>query len=210
MSHANATRPTLLIRLRDHEDGASWTEFVEIYQPLIRRFARSRGVDETNLSDVSQEVLRSVASAIRKFEYDPEKGTFRSWLITAVRREIWRQSRKAQKQAVLLEHEDALGGGDNDEGVEVWERDYQRQLVAWAISKIQPEFSATSWSAFQKSAIEGGAATDVAVELDSSPGAIYVAKSRVLKRLREKIQSVASETWEMDAMSIDKADKGRS
>ena len=98
MSQDNPTRPTLLLRLRDHEDQASWTEFVEIYGPLIHRFALSRGVSSADVGDVTQEVLRSVARALRKFEYDRDKGTFRGWLFTAVRREIARLADKARKQ----------------------------------------------------------------------------------------------------------------
>ena len=83
--------------------------------------------------------------------------------------------------------------------VELWERDYKWQLMAWAISKIRSEFSDNIWTAFQRTAIEEIPANDAAAELAVSPGSIHVAKSRVLKRLREKIHSVASEMWEMDA-----------
>ena len=98
MSKEYVTRPSLLLRVRDCDDQDSWGEFVEIYQPLILRFALSRGVNSNDAPDITQDVLRNLARAMHRFEYDPNKGTFRSWLFTVIRREIIRASKKIQRQ----------------------------------------------------------------------------------------------------------------
>lgn len=196
----HVTRPTLLLRVRDHSDQQSWMEFVEIYGPLIQRFAISRGVALDTAPDVTQDVLRNVAKAMRSFEYDPEKGTFRSWLFTIIRREIIRTAKKAQRKPGLANEMDpdhVLERLPAEESQD-WDRDYQRRLVQWAMSKIKQEFSEKTWRAFVSTAVQGDSPKEVAAELDLSAGSIYVAKSRILKRLTEKVHSVDEDEWELE------------
>src|SRR5262245_3062933 len=82
------TRPSLLVRLRNADDHAAWSQFVAIYTPLIFGFCRNRGLTETAAGDVSQEVLTAIARAIPRFQYDPERSTFRNWLFTVVRSKL--------------------------------------------------------------------------------------------------------------------------
>ena len=82
------TRPTLLIRLRESDDEHSWAEFVDIYTPMLYRFFVGRGLQDADAADLGQEVMRSVARAIGRFEYDPDKGTFRSWLYQIARNKL--------------------------------------------------------------------------------------------------------------------------
>src|SRR5438046_2590559 len=88
MNEAPATRASLLVRLRDADDGPAWTQFVELYAPLIYGFAKKSGLQDADAADVTQEVLRAVAGAARRLEYDPNRGTFRGWLFTICRREL--------------------------------------------------------------------------------------------------------------------------
>jgi RNA polymerase sigma-70 factor (ECF subfamily) len=83
-----ATRPSLLLRLRDPLDAESWRAFVTLYGPLILRFTRQAGLQDADAADVAQDVLARVARAIRDFTYRPECGRFRDWLGTAVRHRV--------------------------------------------------------------------------------------------------------------------------
>src|SRR5687768_13184788 len=85
MNEAPVTRPTLLLRVRDADDSAAWSQFIDIYTPLIFGFCRKRGLQDADAADLAQEVMRAVSRAIGKFEYQPEQGTFRSWLFTITR-----------------------------------------------------------------------------------------------------------------------------
>jgi hypothetical protein len=75
------TRPSLIARLRDHADRAAWGEFVDLYAPVVFRFARARGLQEADAADLTQEVLRLVATAMPRFDYSPTRGGFRAWLL---------------------------------------------------------------------------------------------------------------------------------
>jgi len=97
------TRPSLLVRIRDAQDMPAWGIFVEVYAPLIHGYLRKRGLQDADAADVTQEVLRRVASAIRRFDYDPQRGGFRGWLFTVVRNQ-WRS---------FLERKAEPGSGDS-------------------------------------------------------------------------------------------------
>lgn len=195
------TRPTLLLRLRDREDQHSWTEFVEIYGPLIHRFALSRGVPHHDAADITQDVLRNVSRAMQRFEYDPKKGSFRSWLFTAVRREIGGAAEKQRRKPGTAGPDDAdayLRQLPDEQDTFDWHGDYQRRLVSWAMAKIKAEFAENTWGAFLALGLEGKSAQEASEALGITVGSAYVAKCRVLKRLTEMIRSVDDEEWEVD------------
>src|SRR5260370_8795393 len=85
MGEAPITRPSLLVRIRDAQDGPAWTQFVEIYAPLVHGFARRHGLQDADAADVTQEVLRAVARAANDLAYDPHRGSFRGGAFTVVR-----------------------------------------------------------------------------------------------------------------------------
>lgn len=80
MSQPPTTRASLILRLRHPDDAAAWEEFVAIYQPLIFRLAKSRGLQDADAFDVAQEVLARVAGAINRWDPDPDRGSFRGWI----------------------------------------------------------------------------------------------------------------------------------
>src|SRR5580700_6478354 len=91
-----ATRASLLVRLRDPRNTAAWTEFVDLYAPLVYGYARKQGLQDADAADLSQEVLSAVAGAVGRLEYDPQRGAFRNWLFTVVRRKLsnWRAAQE--------------------------------------------------------------------------------------------------------------------
>ena len=80
MSSTPETRPSLLIRVRDPADHAAWLEFVEIYRPVILRLAQHKGMQAADADDIAQEVLAAVAKAVERWEHDPKRAKFRTWL----------------------------------------------------------------------------------------------------------------------------------
>ena len=76
MGDAPATRPSLLVRLRNPRDGQAWAQFVDVYAPLVYAFALSQSLQDADAADLTQEVLRAVNAALGRFEYDPERGSF--------------------------------------------------------------------------------------------------------------------------------------
>ncbi len=198
MCLAPETRPSLLVRVRDPADRAAWEEFVEIYRPVILRLARQKDMQAADAEDVAQEVLTSVAKAIERREHDPKRAKFRTWLhrvaanaiLDAVtRRKPDRASGDSAIQAVLDQRE-SPGGPDSD----LLRLEYRREVFRWAAHRIRKEFRADTWSAFWLTAIDGRSIADAAKELAKDTGAIYAARSRIIRRIQEKVAEYEEET----------------
>lgn len=188
------TRASLLVQIRDGANRGAWQEFMQLYGPVVYGFARSRGLQDADAADLMQDVMRSVSAAIGRLDYDRSRGTFRGWLFTITRNKVFSflSARRIRPQAsgdtstnrLLAEQPDA------SDGSEAWEVEYQRRLASLAMERIKHEFQENTWRAFWLAAVEGLAAADVAKQVGISPGAIYVAKSRVLARLKEEVETM--------------------
>jgi RNA polymerase sigma-70 factor (ECF subfamily) len=191
------TRASLLIQIRDGANHTAWQEFVRLYGPVVYGFARKRGLQDADAADLMQEVMRSVSGAIGRLEYDRNQGTFRGWLFTIARNKVFNflSARKIRPQASGDSSTNRLldSKPEPSDGVETWELEYQRRLAALAMDRIKSEFQATTWQAFWLTAVQGVAVSEVAQQVGLSPGAIYVAKSRVLARLKSEVQALQSE-----------------
>lgn len=188
------TRASLLVQLRDGANQGAWHEFVRLYGPLVYGFARKRGLQDADAADLMQDVMRSVSSAIGRLDYDRNRGTFRGWLFTITRNKVFNflSARRAKPQGSgdtatnrLLDTQP-----DPSNGVDDWEVEYQRRLAALAMEQVKPEFQETTWRAFWLTAVEGQSAADAARQTGLSPGAVYVAKSRVLARLKDEVEAL--------------------
>jgi RNA polymerase sigma factor (sigma-70 family) len=188
------TRVSLLVQIRDGSNHAAWQEFVNLYGPVVYGFARKRGLQDADAADLMQDVLRSVSSAIGRLDYDRGQGTFRGWLFTITRNKIFNflSARRIRPQAsgdsstnrLLVEQPDGAAGD------EAWELEYQRRLAALAMERVKGEFQAKTWKAFWLTSVEGASTAEAAKKTGLSPGAIYVAKSRVLARLKDEVESM--------------------
>jgi len=198
MAEAPITRVTLLVRIKDAKDVAAWTEFIELYGPVVYGFARKRGLQDADAADMVQDVMRSVARNAEKLDYDPKRGTFRGWLYTVTRNKIYnfltanRNRPKAVGDSSSQERLDSLPDKDDNHERE-WELEYQRRIAARAMERVKGEFQESTWAAFWGTAVEGRPAQEVGAKLDMTPGAVYVAKSRVLARLRDESQQLMAE-----------------
>lgn len=193
MAEIPDTRASLLLRLRDPRNDVAWREFVDLYVPLVYNYARKQGLQDADAADLSQEVLRNVAAAVGRLDYDPQRGSFRNWLFTIVRRKLsnWRASpshrmRGSGDPATQQLLEKCLTPETQESE---WHAEWEDRLFVWACEQVRPEVSDATWQAFWKSAIEGQPGKQVAKELGLSLAAVYGARSRVLARLRELVQS---------------------
>ncbi|MEO1529402.1 MAG: sigma-70 family RNA polymerase sigma factor [Planctomycetota bacterium] len=190
-----ATRASLLLRLRDSGDSEAWDQFAEIYSPLVFDFARRGGMQDSDAADLVQEVMQEVATSIKQFDYDPAVGKFRSWLYKIAKRTSGhlrrRQARQPKGSGDSGAIQDLLNVADSNESLEeAWNQQYQRQLIRWAADKIRDDFQKATWSAFWMTAVEGAPPQRVAEQLRLSVGSVYVAKNRVIKKLRMKIREI--------------------
>jgi RNA polymerase sigma-70 factor (ECF subfamily) len=195
MSDSITTRPSLLVRLRDPLDRLAWAQFVDLYAPVVYGFARKHGLQDADAADVTQEVLRAVSRAAKKLDYDPARGSFRGWLFTVARNKLrnflTRQRRPDRGSGhpdarSLLEQQPAR----EEDQAALWEQEYERQLFTWAAAQVRDDFQAATWQAFWQTAVEGKTGKEVAAALGLSVAAVYLAKGRVMARLKECIRQV--------------------
>jgi RNA polymerase sigma factor (sigma-70 family) len=196
MSDTPHTRGSLILRLAGGRDSRAWDQFVEIYAPLVFQLACRRGLQDADAADITQEVLVNVSRAMAHGKYRAGEGTFRGWLLTIARNEI--HSLLAARQ-----RREQAGGGTTaqlqlaalpaPEETAAWDRDYEQRLFAWAAQRVQAEVQPATWRAFQRTALDRTSGEAVAAELGMTLAAVYLAKSRVMKRLREAVREVEDE-----------------
>jgi RNA polymerase sigma-70 factor (ECF subfamily) len=193
MADIPPTRASLLARLRDPCDGAAWTEFVDLYVPVIYGYARKQGLQDADAVDLAQEVISAVAGAVGRLEYDPERGAFRSWLFTVVRRKLsnWRRAQRNRPCSGGAATQRVLAECPAVEDVEAeWEAEWEHRVFAWACEQVRRDVADTTWQAFWRTAVDGQPGKRVAADLGLSVAAVYLARSRVVARLKELVQSV--------------------
>jgi RNA polymerase sigma-70 factor (ECF subfamily) len=195
MHPAPETRPSLLVRIRDAADGEAWRLFVDLYGPLVYALGRRYRLQDADAADLTQDVLQSVACAVRSLEYDPRRGSFRTWLYTVARNRLLDGQRRRR-----------LGQGTGDTAIQEllekqpatepepsWDQDYERRVFAWAAERVRVDFRPGTWQAFWLTAVEGLSTEEASRRLGMSLGAVQVARSRVLARLKETVRPLLEE-----------------
>ncbi len=172
----------------------AWTRLVEIFGPIVYRWCRQSGLSGHDASDVVQEVFASVSRGIGNFHRSQEDQSFRSWLATITRNRVRDFWRRAAKQPGATGGTDALLGLQNladpleaslDATISV--ADIEGEVTRRVLDMVRCEFEEKSWLAFRRTAVDGKLAADVAVELGMTVAAVYKAKSRVFRRLRQQL-----------------------
>lgn len=191
------TRQSLVLRLRDSGDEAAWAEFVEVYEPLVYRLGRAKGMQDADARDLCQEVFRAVAGAIERWDPDPAKGSFRGWLFRIARNQACKalagrvgQPRGSGSTSVQ-EMLEAQPAGESDAA---FVAEFRRRAFQWAAERVRHEFTDNTWQAFWRTGVENQPVADVAAALGMSAGAVYVARSRVLARLRERVEQLTADS----------------
>jgi RNA polymerase sigma-70 factor (ECF subfamily) len=162
---------------------------VAIYEPLIHRLARARGLQHADAQDLAQDVLAAVARAIDRFDPDSDRGSFRGWLfriaqnltINFLARQKGPRATGSTRTIRLLEEQ----ASDDSEATSQFGVEYQREVFRWAAEQARGQFQEETWQAFWLTSVEGESIEDVARMLGKTPGAVRVARCRVLARLKE-------------------------
>ena len=186
-----------MFRLRDRNDDDAWKQFIDLYGQTIFQFVRRRGLQDADAADLVQEVFRRVGNSVGRLEYEKQKGGFRAWLFTITRNCLNTFFKKQKRVVPSLNDSNAARLGQmpdqHDDLNESWEQEFQRQIMAQAIQKLKPTLESNTWAAFEMTAIENRPIDNVCDALDMSRGAIYVARSRVTKKLRDEVKRLVEE-----------------
>jgi RNA polymerase sigma-70 factor, ECF subfamily len=182
-----STSHTLLLRLRRREDHGAWERFVVLYTPLLLRWTQRAGFAEQDAVDLVQDVFAILIVEMPRFEFDNSRGPFRAWLKTVT----LNQCRDRQRKRLIAPN----GGQDqilaelpgNDVLEALWETEYQEQILRRAMEVMQSQFEPKTWQAAWEMTANRLTALETGQKLGLSEAAVYVAKSRVLRRLRQEL-----------------------
>jgi RNA polymerase sigma-70 factor (ECF subfamily) len=192
------TNQSLIVRIRDLGDGPAWRDFLTIYQPVVFRMARQRGLQDADARDVMQTVFVSIARSIAGWTDGPDQPPFRAWLGTIARNAITKALARRPGDAAVgsTSMVDLLANQPEREiTADDIASETRHELVRWACEQIRLEFSEEIWRIFWMTAVDGVPVADVARQMQRSAGSIYVARYRVITRLKEKVQEV-SQLWD--------------
>jgi len=183
------TRPSLLQRVKDPRDNESWREFYQLYQPLLYRYARARGLSRENADEVTQQCLTILSEKMADFEYSREKGGFKHWLRRITNNKIndffkKRRLPLAQSADFRRPQETELSPD------EIWERQWQKKHLQYCLKLIRPEVATTTFQAFEYHVLCGWSVDRVSKTLGLSTDQVYTAKSRITRRLRTKMREL--------------------
>lgn len=196
------TRQTLLSRLRDLEDRESWQTFFDRYWRLIYNVARCAGLDDGHASDVVQETVLSVAQKMPGFCYDPERGSFKQWLLRITRRRIvdhqrriYREPTKAEVSIATLEDDDQYGEAitnPSERQIEdAWEEEWKKAIFEAALAIVRNEVNPKYYQVFDYAVLKGWPVSKVAATLDMSAAQVYLAKHRVSQAVKKRARKLA-------------------
>jgi len=189
------TSASLLQRLREQPQGEAWQRLVGIYTPLLKQWLGRYGLQASDVDDLVQEVLAVVVREMPQFEHNQRPGAFRRWLRNILvnrLRGFWRARQNRP-----------IAGGDSDLGQmldqledpqsglsQLWDKEHDRHVMARLLEQIEGEVKPATWQAFRWVVLDGKDEETVATELGISVNAVFIAKSRVLAKLRREAQDL--------------------
>jgi RNA polymerase sigma-70 factor (ECF subfamily) len=188
------TSVSLLDRLRDSPDAASWQRLVDLYTPLIQGWLRRQGLQPADADDLAQDVLAVLVRELPGFQHQ-RTGAFRSWLRTITVNRLRNFWRARQARPAATGDSDLVGRFEELEDPHsalsrLWDREHDEHIMKRAMELIASEFAPSTWKAFRRQVLEGASVDTVAAELGLSANAVVIAKSRVLGRLREEVRGL--------------------
>jgi RNA polymerase sigma-70 factor (ECF subfamily) len=188
LPHAEETSSSLLHRVRDVSDEASWREFVRLYEPLLLSYIRGRGLQEHDARDVVQEVFTRLHRALPTFRLDRGRGRFRTWLWQVASSALadWSRTQRRQARAEQSWRDQQAGQPATAES----ERDSQaaerRRVLERGLARVRARSKPKTWACFEQRVLRGRPSAEVAAELGLTPNAVNVNAARTLARLRKQ------------------------
>ena len=191
------TRRSLLSRLRAWDDGESWNTFYETYGRLLFRYAVKAGLSPSEAEDVVQDTVLSVAREMPRFEYNPERGSFKGWLHQIVRRRVVdhlrRRPREQPQEAegdatAVAEAVESKGGWES-----LWDAEWARHVTSRAVDRVKEQVSARQFQIFSLAVLQEQPGPEVCRTLGVSTAMVYLARHRVGRLLKKEVERIRRE-----------------
>ena len=183
-----STSPTLLEKLRQSEDSAAWERFVRLYTPLMLHWARRQGFQPADGADLTQDILLKLFRLLPTYERGPGQ-TFRGWLFRIIVNQA-RDFRRRKGTRPLPQADELPEPSAESPFAALEDFEYRQLLVRRGLDLIRSDFNTTTWSAFEEVMQKGRSVAEVANQLAISENAVFLARHRILKRLREEVEGL--------------------
>lgn len=198
------TRKSLIARLDNWEDQRTWDEFYQTYWRLIYVVAIKAGLRSEEAFDCVQETILSIAKQSKKKLYDPEQGSFKTWLMNMTRWRINDQFRKRKKDTAMIEGEwaddrktaviDRVEDPNGDVLERLWDVEWKKGIADAALSRVKTQVSPKQYQIFDYYVIRQWDADKVQQKLNVSMAQVYLAKHRVGAVLKKELAKLEEET----------------
>lgn len=191
----DTTSVSLLERIRRDSDPAAWNRLAAIYEPWMRWILKRSALQDADAADLCQEVMATLHREIPRFQHNGQVGAFRSWLRTILMNRLrahWRSQQASQKRVQSVDGLETMQD-PIVELEELWDREHDRHVVNELLKLVEPSFTQSTWTAFRRQVVDGLQANEVARELGISVNAVLLAKSRVLRKIREEAAGLIDE-----------------
>jgi RNA polymerase sigma factor (sigma-70 family) len=183
------TTTQLLDDLKTTDDESAWTEFCSHFQPVVIDFARKLGLSGIEAEDAAQETMAAFFKAFKEGKYDPAKGRLSNWLFGIAKRVILNLRGRRPLERLIADKATGTSFWDmiqDDRTLgRTWELQWQQMVMKRCLEQARREFDPKVFGAFRHYAIDQFTVEEVCQTFDMSPNAVYIAKSRILSRLRE-------------------------
>ena len=183
------TSISLLQAFQDDSSESRWEQLHAIYRPLLMRWIRKYDVQAADAEDLCQDVLAVVANEIVGFRHSGQTGAFRAWLrqILVYRlQDFWRKKRRAKDVGFAVAEQSLQQLAEpTSEASRIWDKEHDEWVLKRLFERAQRDFTETTWAAFHRVTVMAQPPRQVAEDLGISVNAVFVAKSRVLSRLRQ-------------------------
>ncbi|MFH1748320.1 MAG: sigma-70 family RNA polymerase sigma factor [Planctomycetota bacterium] len=179
------TSETLLERVKDPRDEDAWRAFYGLYQPMLVKYARMQGLRGPEAEDVAQDCMASLARHMRRFRYSRGRGRFREYLRKAANNRIASLRRRRQPRPARADELDALPARTTAEAE--WEQLWLREHLSYCLKQVASRHSDGTVRAFRLYALQGWPVQRVCMALSMSANQVYLAKTRMICRLREEV-----------------------
>jgi RNA polymerase sigma-70 factor (ECF subfamily) len=177
------TRSSLLSRIKDPEDALSWEEFDRVYRPMLLKYASARGLTAEEAEDIAQQCMTAIATGIQSFR---RQVSFRGWLRGMIEHKVSDQLRKHRKEVEGRSADFTREQTREETPGMSWEREWNRTHLLYCLSDIRHQLAPMTFRAFEMYVLEERPVKEITQALGMSANQVYVAKSRVLAKLKQR------------------------
>ena len=189
----DTTRVSLLLRIKNRQDGDAWREFDDVYRPMLRRFALAYGADATEADDVIQHCMTAIHEHIDRFEYDPSKGRFKGWLKTLVNNRIRNLIRKRKERIAMTGEFAAVTANAGDDPEAIFEKIWMDEHLKHALKLVSREVEEKTFNAFVDYVIHERPVEEICAKHGLNANQVHKSKHRLTKKLAEKMAALTGE-----------------